>query len=210
MPAESFEMWTERERILIQTRELFLLKPGIMKKAEAALEALRDGLRREIESHPTLLPEGVDGSKGQIARGENHKGFPFISLDLPQKFNRTEFFTYRTLFWWGHYLGFSLILKGPAFEGYIGELGRKHRVPAGHGVYLALNENPWEWEFSEENFVSVAAASADFLQEKVAPLNYIKLVRFFPVSDPGFSALDWQAEGVRTYRDLTHLVLPQA
>ena len=105
--------WSRDEWDLINVTEIFRRKPAILKKVESYLEELRTALADELKTHPKSYPPDTDLTKGQIARGENHKGFPFLSLDLPQKFSKTEFFTYRTLFWWGHYLGFSLILKGP-------------------------------------------------------------------------------------------------
>ena len=103
--------WSPFEVKLLNTVDIFLHKPAIMKKAEANLTALKQEVIKTLSQAPHPCPPESDIVKGQIVRGENHKGFPFISLDMPQMFSKSQMFTYRTLFWWGHDLIFSLILK---------------------------------------------------------------------------------------------------
>jgi hypothetical protein len=199
--------WTSREMEMIQTVEVFRLKPGIMKKAEKYLENLRASLSEELKIHPKPFPEGTDTTHGQIARGENHKGFPFLSLDLPQKFSKTEFFTFRVLFWWGHYLGFSLLLKGDRLPDYMNNLLDRRKGNLGKDIFVALNESPWEWERTPENFIKIQAPEDSFLVERVNSNQYLKLVQFHPIDEAAFSSLDWAQVGLQTYRAMTSLVL---
>jgi hypothetical protein len=204
---ENSAHWSDHEWDLINVTEIFKHKPAILKKAESYLEALRSALAEELKAHPKPYPADTDLTKGQIARGENHKGFPFISLDIPQKFSKTEFFTYRTLFWWGHYLGFSLILKGPDLDTYLTRLKQNRQDAACENVYLSQHTSPWEWEFSENHFSKVSELSEDEIQGIADRLQYLKLMRFFPVSDKSFPALNWTQAGTQSFRDLIHLVL---
>lgn len=202
---ENSAHWSRDEWDLLNVTEIFKRKPAILKKAESYLEELRSALVDELKNHPKSYPPDTDLTKGQIARGENHKGFPFLSLDIPQKFSKTEFFTFRTLFWWGHYLGFSLILKGPDLGTYLTRL-KEHQQDATN-VYLSQHASPWEWEFSETLFSKVSELSSNEIQEVADRLQYLKLVRFFPVTDESFPELNWTQAGVQSFRDLTHLVL---
>jgi hypothetical protein len=204
---ENSTRWSRDEWDLINVTEVFKHKPAILKKAESYLEELRSALAAELKTHPKPYPPDTDLTKGQIARGENHKGFPFLSLDLPQKFSKTEFFTYRTLFWWGHYLGFSLILKGPDLDTYSNRLKEYRQDAACENVYLSRHTSPWEWEFSEKHFAKVSELSKNEIQEVADRLQYLKLVRFFPVSEKSFPELNWTQAGVQSFRDLVHLVL---
>ena len=199
--------WSRDEWDLINVTEIFRRKPAILKKVESYLEELRTALADELKTHPKSYPPDTDLIKGQIARGENHKGFPFLSLDIPQKFSKTEFFTYRTLFWWGHYLGFSLILKGPDLNTYLNRLLEYRQDAACENIYLSQHTSPWEWEFSETDFTKVSELSKNEIQEVADRLQYLKLMRFFPVSDKSFSELNWTQAGVQSFRDLIHLVL---
>ena len=204
---ENSTHWSHHEWDLINVTEVFKHKPAILKKAESYLEELRSALATELKAHPKPYPPGTDLTKGQIARGENNKGFPFLSLDIPQKFSKTEFFTYRTLFWWGHYLGFSLILKGPDLDTYLNRLKEYRQDAACENVYLSQHASPWEWEFSKKHFAKVSELSKNEIQEVADRLQYLKLMRFFPVSEKSFPELNWAQAGVQSFRDLVHLVL---
>jgi len=199
--------WSENELKLINVVDVFLHKPTIMKKVEAHLLQLKEALAADLAAHPRPYPQGTDLVKGQIARGENHKGFPFISLHIPQNFSKTEFFTYRTLFWWGHYLAFSLLLKGPGLPEYLKCLLRNRQQSGDEETFVAKNTSPWEWEWTEENYVQVNQASEEEIQAVINNIGYIKLVRFFPLAEPSFSSLDWASAGVHTYGELIALVM---
>ena len=143
--------WSEKELRLVNHVELFQCKPAILKKAENRFFALQKGLEKDIISLSTNLPKNLDLVKNQIARGENHNGFPFLSLDYPQNFSKTEMFTMRTLFWWGHYLGFSLILKGERLTIYLERLLENRKTEPFQDIFVCLAPNPWEWELNEKN-----------------------------------------------------------
>ena len=199
--------WSHDEWDLINVTEIFKRKPAILKKVDSHLEKLRSALADELKTHPKPYPPDTDLIKGQIAKGENHKGFPFLSLDIPQKFSKTEFFTYRTLFWWGHYLGFSLILKGPDLNNYSNRLKEYRQDAACENIYLSRHASPWEWEFNETHFSKVSELSKNEIQELADHLQYLKLMKVFPVSDSSFPELNWTQAGVQSFRDLVHLVL---
>jgi hypothetical protein len=53
----------------------------------------------------------------------------------------------------------------------------------------------------------VSELSKNEIQEVADRLQYLKLVRFFPVSKKSFPELNWTQAGVQSFRDLVHLVL---
>ena len=76
-------------------------------------------------------------------------------------------FTYRTLFWWGHYLGFSLILKGDDLPQHMDKLVANKDNPAWSDVYLATAPTPWEWSWTDENFKKILTTSNAELQNLI-------------------------------------------
>jgi hypothetical protein len=198
--------WDESEIRLIREKELFLHKPGIMKKANESLESLKNKLIAQLAKDGRNYPEGSDLIKGQIAKGENHNGFPFISLDMPQKFSKTEMFTFRTLFWWGHYLGFSLILKGMDLNDFARKLSERKDSELLMDIYLATSSNIWEWGKTNENFKLVSESSPSTILQTVSEINYIKLIRFYPLADPAFNCLDWEEAGATTFEKFMKIV----
>ncbi len=199
-------LWEESEIRLITERELFLRKPGIMKKATENLEDLKAKLITQIAADNRRYSEGTDLTKGQIAKGENHNGFPFISLDMPQRFSKTEMFTFRTLFWWGHYLGYSLILKGEELNDFTEKLAKKKDSNLLTDTYFAISSNIWEWEKKKENFKLISESSQDFILKKISEINYIKLIRFFDLDDSSFGSLDWELAGSTIFENFMKII----
>ncbi len=197
--------WVEKELRLINHVEVFQAKPAILKKVENRLVALQKSLAEEIT--PATLPQGVDLTRNQIARGENHNGFPYLSLDYPQNFSKTEMFTFRTLFWWGHYLGFSLILKGENLENYTSRLLENRNTEPFKNIYVSLAPNPFEWEINETNFSLTRQSSPNVLHKTILELDYLKIIRVFPVTNEKFATLNWTQAGLQFWKDLTPVTL---
>jgi hypothetical protein len=195
------EEWTSHEIGMLNHVEVFLHKPAIMKKGELFLNALGGGIIKELAGSNITFPPGTKLDKTQLARGENNKGFPFLSLDIPQMFSKTEMFTFRTLFWWGHYLGFSLILKGDHLPRYTETLIAKKSLLA--NVFLAITPTPWEWTLNDQNFLQIETASDGEIQKIIERIEYIKITRFFPMNEPSFQTLNWVEAGVTAWKDLS-------
>ncbi|CAI2718641.1 hypothetical protein [Nitrospina watsonii] len=207
MPFPDFDApsWSALELRLIRERELFLHKHSILKKAEEHLELLKQRMLDVLADDPGPVPLGTDLKRGKLTRGENNKGFPFLSLDIPQFFTREEYFTYRVLFWWGHYLGYSLVLKGEALPGYLACLKTRRHEPEFADIWIARHSSPWEWENADDNFAPVQQPTDEDLDRWIGDIQYIKVIRMIPLTTPGFPEVDWAEEGVRTYRDLMRL-----
>ena len=198
--------WSEKEIKLVNHVEVFQEKPAILKKVQNRLIDLQKELENEITPMASALPDGLDITKNQIARGENHNGFPYLSLDYPQNFSKTEMFTMRTLFWWGHYLGFSLILKGKKLAIYLERLIENYHKDPYNNIYVSLAPDPWEWEIIDENFLLVSQLETEGLQKIISPLGYLKIIRVFPVKNQNFKTLDWSKAGVQFWKDLAPLL----
>tara|TARA_B100000686_G_scaffold220077_1_gene227158 strand:+ start:417 stop:1061 length:645 start_codon:yes stop_codon:yes gene_type:complete len=202
-----FSSWSEKELRLVNHVELFQCKPAILQKAEKRFFALQKGLEKEIIPLSTNLPKNLDLLKNQIARGENHNGFPFLSLDYPQNFSKTEMFTMRTLFWWGHYLGFSLILKGERLAIYLERLLENRKTEPFQDIFVCLAPNPWEWELNEKNYSLVSKSNTEEFQKIILKLGYLKLMRVVTFTDEKFMALNWTQTGVQFWKDLAPVLM---
>ena len=199
--------WSEKEIKLVNHVEVFQEKPAILKKIQNRLVDLQKELENEIVPMACALPNDLDITKNQIARGENHNGFPYVSLDYPQNFSKTEMFTMRTLFWWGHYLGFSLILKGKHLEYYANRLLQNKNTKPYKDIYVSLTTNPFEWELNETNFSLISESNAENLRKTILGLGYLKIIRVFPVIDEQFVTLNWRQAGVQFWKDLAWVTL---
>ena len=197
--------WSPFEVKLLNTVDIFLHKPAIMKKAEANLTALKQEVIKTLSQAPHPCPPESDIVKGQIVRGENHKGFPFISLDMPQMFSKSQMFTYRTLFWWGHDLIFSLILKQDNQDPLIEKLIQLKEHPEWEDIQLAITPTPWEWEKDMNNFVPLFGTSDIKIRDTINSVKYIKLCRFYSLASPEFPKLNWADAGLATWKTLSKI-----
>ena len=198
--------WSEKELRLVNHVEVFQNKPTILKKVEQRLITLQKALAQEVNLISVNLPSGIDLMKNQIARGENHNGFPYLSLDYPQNFSKKEMLTMRTLFWWGHYLGFSFILKGEKLSIYLERLIENCHKKSYKNIYVSIAPDPWEWEIIDENFVLAPQLETEGLQKIVCSLDYLKIIRVFSVKSQNFKTLDWSEAGVQFWKDLAPLL----
>ena len=197
--------WSPVEVKLLNTVDIFLHKPAIMKKAEANLTALKQEVIKTLSQAPHPCPPESDIVKGQIVRGENHKGFPFISLDMPQMFSKSQMFTYRTLFWWGHNLIFSLILKQDNQDPLIEKLIQLKEHPEWEDIQLATAPNPWEWEKDMNNFIPLFGTSDIKIRDTINSVKYIKVCRFYSLANPEFPKLNWADAGLATWKTLSKI-----
>jgi len=197
--------WSPFEVKLLNTVDIFLHKPAIMKKAEANLTALKQEVIKTLSQAPHPCPPESDIVKGQIVRGENHKGFPFISLDMPQMFSKSQMFTYRTLFWWGHNLIFSLILKQDNQDPLIEKLIQLKEHPEWEDIQLAIALTPWEWEKDMNNFIPLFGTSDIKIRDTINSVKYIKVCRFYSLANPEFPKLNWADAGLATWKTLSKI-----
>jgi len=195
--------WSPLEIKLLNTVDIFLHKPAIMKKVEGNLTALKQEIIKTLSQSPHPCPPNSDITKGQIVRGENHKGFPFMSLDMPQMFSKSEMFTYRTLFWWGHDLIFSLILKQQNQTKLIEKLVGLKNHPEWKDIQLALAPTPWEWGKDKNNFITLSESSAMEIKSSINSIQYIKLCRFYSLTTPEFQKLNWTSAGLASWKTLS-------
>jgi hypothetical protein len=202
---DEISTWTPHEIEMLNHVEVFLHKPAIMKKGEHLLNSFGEGMIQELAQSKIAFPSGTKLTKTQLARGENNKGFPFLSLDIPQMFSKTEMFTYRTLFWWGHYLGFTLILKGQHLARYINNLIANKNNLAGSNVYLATTPTPWEWSLDEQNFIKIDDLPDEEIQGLIETIEYIKIIRIFSMKEPSFKSLNWVEAGITAWKDLSSI-----
>ena len=195
--------WSPLEVKLLNTVDIFLHKPAIMKKAEANLTVLKQEVIKTLSQAPHPCPPESDIVKGQIVRGENHKGFPFISLDMPQMFSKSQMFTYRTLFWWGHNLIFSLILKQDNQDPLIEKLIQLKEHPEWEDIQLAIAPTPWEWEKDMNNFIPLFGTSDIKIRDTINSVKYIKICRFYSLASSEFPKLNWADAGLATWKTLS-------
>jgi len=120
-------------------------------------------------------------------------------------FSKSKMFTFRTLFWWGHDLIFSLILKQENLTPLIENLINLKEDNEWKDIQLAIAPTPWEWERDINNFITLSELSEIKIKNSIDTIQYIKLCRFYPLASPDFPKLNWTNTGIANWRTFSKI-----
>jgi hypothetical protein len=113
----------------------------------------------------------------KISRGENYNGLPYVMLDYPRQFSKTDVFAVRTFFWWGNFFSLTLQLQGiyqarfaEALQGAIneGQLQNWH---------ITFSDEKWQHHFDNDYYRPIEKEKNYCLTE----LSFVKLVTKIPL-----------------------------
>jgi hypothetical protein len=198
--------WTSEELNAIGSIQPFLIKARVLKKAWNILDGLRDALKSEVNGRSFIAPEGLDVTKGQIAKGERFHDLPFVFLDFPRFFLPGQACTYRTFFWWGNGVVFALIVQGPHLETYKNWLHDNYTRLVEYDLHLSVATTPWEWRKGRGYTLSLTRPNRARFLRALHQRDFIKLERFLMLDSQAFIKNQIIQEGVETFRLLRPMI----
>jgi len=195
-------IFTPREIERITNREFFLDKAAISKKIRQNLERLHESYEQEIKQHKLIAPDDFQPHAFQFVKGENLENFPYQYLDYPRFYTRETKFAFRTLFWWGHYIIFALILEGGDIRRYKKNLINRFSEITGQGVCLCLDNSLWEWKHGPGYTLELTQDRKPEIAAVLANRPFFKLARFIPFDAPVVATNAFYEEGQKILRTL--------
>src|SRR5688500_20050079 len=102
---------SQEELVLVQNADWLLTKNRIIGKVYEMFGMLVADVQMMPEKNSVLLPE-IFAASPKISKGENYMGLPYVMLDYPRCFGKSDTFAIRTMFWWGNFFSVTLHLKG--------------------------------------------------------------------------------------------------
>lgn len=170
--------FSAQELILMCDTDFLLTKRTITEKVYTAFGEL-------VKSYSSLpihkqfhFPNGCDSTTGKISKGENYLGLPYITLDFPRLFDAENIFAFRTMFWWGNFFSFTLLLQGESFESYKANIYKKINKLNGNNAYICINESQWHHHFENDNYIKI-----EDLKTKAQDLPFFKISRKLELKD---------------------------
>lgn len=164
--------FSAQELGLMADTNFLLTKRQITEK----MYALFAGLVNIYSSTPEHLnfkfPPQCDHTTGKITKGENYLGLPYIILDFPRLFDGANIFTFRTMFWWGNFFSFTLLLQQKSFDRYKTEISKNIKKLDNQSVYICINESQWHHHFESDNYIKFEEVNLP-----VAELPFFKISR---------------------------------
>jgi len=148
------------------------------------LQQLHRDLEPELAAADLIAPKGFDRRVSQLVKGEHLGDFPYLYLDFPKFFSHEEKFTFRTLFWWGHFFVFSWIVQGTALRQYKANLLDHYERLADKGLYLLMTESLWEWGNTSDNLLEIRSDNREAVATSLEARSFLKLHRYIDFDHP--------------------------
>lgn len=183
---------SDKELQLVSDESWIRIKENILEKVALLFAGLPpvigDCLKLHLHDYETFCP-----TSPKISRGERYKGLPYLILDYPREFGKEDVFAVRTMFWWAHDFSIQLHVSGKFKKAYQENIlsNIKHY---GKSLYLCMNDDPWQHEVAEPNYMPVASLNPAEVAAQVSNHSFLKIACVVPLRE--WSRLDEKfAEG---------------
>ena len=133
---------------------------------------LFDSLAKELQSTAFSPPFSMlNHADYKITKGENYKGLPYVVLDYP-KISGAEFpILFRTLFWWGNYFSFNVIVQDKKLQHDI-------RLNEASEVYVLTGSDRWENDLYSSAYIKVkGSVTPDMLPQT----DFLRIASTLPI-----------------------------
>jgi hypothetical protein len=168
---------SKKEMELLTNADWILTKNGIIQKVKQLLESLLVSQQEYISLHPVHLPEELLRVSPKISRGENYLGLPYLILDHPRYFDKTNIAAIRTFFWWGNFFSTTLHLSGDYKKKWEDRLVNSFRLLQKEDYSISVHKSEWEHHFEKENYISLKDLSKNDLENQLRDRAFIKLAK---------------------------------
>lgn len=152
------------ENELVNNTEWILTKQSIINKVYLLLGELHKTFASILREDKIVMSVFNGGSSGKISKGENYLGLPYAILDYPAIFKKENVLAIRTMFWWGNFFSITLHVSGWERMQAI-NIPRLMKNLSGKDLFLCVNENEWDHNFSRANYLPMTEISSSILAE---------------------------------------------
>lgn len=161
--------------------DVILTKNSVLQKTTALLEGVQEAQLQSQKEKETFLPAEIFSVPPKISRGENYEGLPWLVLDYPRLFTRTDTFAIRSFFWWGRFFSSTLQLSGFYKSVFQQKIAAFYpQLSAYH--YIGINTDPWQHHFEQGNYKPVSQMNQKEFETFVMEHPHIKIAAHFPLS----------------------------
>ena len=139
-------MITSEDIAIVSDHKFFMAKARISGKIRNTLDQLLPALREELGNRPLIAPDLFSLEPFQFVKGEHLEKCPYQYLDFPRFYTKSEKLAFRSLFWWGHHIVFSLLVEGGHLRRYKENLINRYGDLADRHICLGISPSLWEWK----------------------------------------------------------------
>lgn len=173
-------MINAEEIALVSDCTFFMAKAKISAKIRRALDELLPALQEELRDQPLITPEHFSIDTFQFVKGEHLEECPYQYLDFPRFYTKSKKLAFRSLFWWGHHIVFSLLIDGGHLRQYKENLINRYADLANKNICLSLSPSLWEWKQGAGYTLELTRTKKSEVAAVLAHRPFFKLCIFVP------------------------------
>jgi len=177
-------MITTEEIALLSDHTFFMAKAKISAKIRSALDELLPNLQHELRKKQLVTPNDFSLDAFQFVKGEHLEECPYQYLDFPRYYTKNEKLAFRSLFWWGHHIVFSLLIEGGHLRQYKENLINRYAAIADQQICLGLSPSLWEWKQGAGYTLELTRTRKSEVAAVLAHRPFFKLSIFVPWGHP--------------------------
>lgn len=171
---------SNRELAIVVDTDFILTKQKIIQQVCMLFELQIPSIQQLFKN--TWKEHVSQDSVPKISKGEQYRQLPYVVMDYPALFEKTDRFAIRTLFWWGDAFSVTLQLAGKYkllfLDNMAAQLIKNQSLP----FYIGINEREWEHHFEEDNYQPLASFTPEELYTQLHQLPHIKIALRYPVA----------------------------
>lgn len=145
--------FSKKEYELIINSDFILTKNRIVEKIYTLYGMLSEAYKNVLNENTAHLPNEIFKTSPKIYKGEQYKNLPYVMLDYPRCFSKTDVFAIRSFFWWGNYFSITLQLAGKYLEMYAENIFNFLKDKKNADWFFGVNESEWEHHFEKNNYL---------------------------------------------------------
>ena len=174
--------FSEEELLLVQNAEWLLTKNRIIKKVYEVFGSMVPEIQK-LFMIPTVVPNEIFIASAKISKGENYQGLPYVMLDYPRSFGKSDIFAMRTMFWWGNFFSATLHLKGRYKSLLVPLLNSQIQVLAQENFSICISGDEWRHDFNPDNYVSIRSANEQTIVQNLMKNDFCKIAAKIPLQE---------------------------
>ena len=156
--------FSPHEMNLLTDGAWILTKNGIIAKVSQGMGRLAARMQESVRLQTPCLPASLVLSNAKISKGENYGGLPYVMLDYPKVFGRTDILAIRTFFWWGRFCSICLHVKGIYQPHLLHTFSSLQTTLAEHAFLISATGDEWNHDLTGNGYQPLHGMSVAALQ----------------------------------------------
>jgi hypothetical protein len=173
---------SQEELVLVQNAEWLLTKNRIIGKVYEMFGYLIDDVQTLLAGN-AIMSTDIFTVSPKISKGENYLGLPYVMLDYPRCFGKTDVFAVRTMFWWGHFFSTTLHLKGKYKQQLVRALKNNLPLLSAHHFFISVHEDEWRHDFDPGNYTAIRSNEPAMFADNIEKKDFCKIAAKISLHD---------------------------